>query len=263
MNTPLSHNKILPIFSQGGKMLNDIGYQIHFHPCCEILYIAQGKCSVSTSDTVFELNQDDLLILAPHTDHSQENHGFCKSLFVTFHIPEQEFSQKTRILRAPDTLVIPRIMQLISDNCDNKIYYVNDGLIYSLLCRITMIEETLNHTFDVPPPLEKALKAIDRDFANPNLMAALPSISCVSAGYLRYLFQKHLNMSPQKKLLDRRMVEARRLLRNHNLLISEIAQQCGYPNANYFARIFQKLTLCSPSKFREIEWNRLDAEIRK
>ena len=69
-------------------------------------------------------------------------------------------------------------------------------------------------------------------------------------------------MSPEKKLLDRRMAEARMLLRSHNLLISEVAVRSGYPNANYFARIFQKVTLCSPSQFREIIWNYLDAEIR-
>ena len=51
-------------------------------------------------------------------------------------------------------------------------------------------------------------------------------------------------------LQNYRMAHARRLLQQPYCDIKEVAFQCGYPDAGYFARQFKKIHLCSPTEFR-------------
>lgn len=51
-------------------------------------------------------------------------------------------------------------------------------------------------------------------------------------------------------LLDRRMFEARRLLRNSRLPVGQIARDVGFGSAAYFTRAFQKAEGMTPTQFR-------------
>ena len=59
------------------------------------------------------------------------------------------------------------------------------------------------------------------------------------------------SVSPAKYLLNLRMQEARRLLRNTNLKIYEISEVCGYKNELYFSRVFVKENGLTPRSYRQ------------
>lgn len=58
------------------------------------------------------------------------------------------------------------------------------------------------------------------------------------------------SISPANYLLNLKMQEARRLLRNTNLRIYEIAEACGYKNELYFSRVFFKENGLTPISYR-------------
>ena len=69
--------------------------------------------------------------------------------------------------------------------------------------------------------------------------------------YVSRLFGKRFGAPPQRYQIVQRMNEAKRLL----MLLPEepvrrIAQRVGYPDQNYFARIFRQTTGVSPQRFR-------------
>lgn len=253
----------LPILSQAGYVCDAIGYHLHSHPCCELVYLVAGRCQIEAEGQTFTLTPGDLFILAPNVEHDQKNLGLAENYFVTFIQLESQFNQRTRLVHLHDEPFIPRMMRLIFEMSNAKIYETNNGLLFSLLSRITMLERISGNAYDLPVPLQKALELIDAEFARPELLSTLAPQCGVSEGYLRYLFRKCLRTSPQVRLRDRRMAEARRLLHSHQYEIAEIALKCGYPNANYFTRLFHRVTHCTPTQFREIEWKKLDADIRK
>lgn len=253
----------LPLLSQAGWLRDIIGYHLHSHPGCEMIYVSEGSCRIVVSGHTYTLAKGDLIILAANAEHDQTNLGVTETFFVTFTFPEQQFNQTTRVLHFQEEPFVPRMFRLLFDMNAAKIYNTSNGLLFSLLCRIAMLERIGENLYDLPVPLQKALERIDADFARPDLLGTLAPQCGVSEGYLRYLFRKWLRTSPQVRLRDRRMAEARRLLHNHQYEIAEIAPKCGYPNANYFSRIFHSVTRCTPSQFREIEWKKLDADIRK
>lgn len=65
------------------------------------------------------------------------------------------------------------------------------------------------------------------------------------------LTKEALGRTPAQLLLDRRLLEAKRLLAHSDEQVAQIAHQLGYADAGYFARVFRRRVGQSPSAFRK------------
>ena len=72
----------------------------------------------------------------------------------------------------------------------------------------------------------------------------------VSRYHLIRLFRRQVGMTPVAYLQQRRIIEARHLLRRTGHPISEIALQCGFLSTQHFHRIFRRTTGCTPRAYR-------------
>ncbi len=64
-------------------------------------------------------------------------------------------------------------------------------------------------------------------------------------------FKNYTGYSPKQYITNLRLQNAKELLRNHSLSISDVASLVGYENQLYFSRIFHKYIGMSPSEYRE------------
>ena len=78
------------------------------------------------------------------------------------------------------------------------------------------------------------------------------------AGYLGYseayfckIFKQSFGHSFVSYLTDYRMQKAEELMRTSRLSIKEIGKTVGYPDPNYFTKVFRRVRGVSPSEFRE------------
>ena len=78
------------------------------------------------------------------------------------------------------------------------------------------------------------------------------------AGYLGYseayfckIFKQSFGHSFVSYLTDYRMQKAEDLMRTSRLSIKEIGKTVGYPDPNYFTKVFRRVRGVSPSEFRE------------
>jgi len=73
----------------------------------------------------------------------------------------------------------------------------------------------------------------------------------LSAGYISRIFAQDMGISLQEFIIQTRMHEAKRLLRETRETVVMIAEQCGFSDANYFSKVFRKHCGSSPKEFRE------------
>lgn len=91
---------------------------------------------------------------------------------------------------------------------------------------------------------------VERDFRDPAGVQHYASLLGVTPTHLSRVCRKVAGRPALDILTDRRHFEARRMLRDTNVQISEIARQCGFASAAYFTRAFRSRSGQSPSEFR-------------
>ena len=72
-----------------------------------------------------------------------------------------------------------------------------------------------------------------------------------SPAYLNVLFKQEMKVTIKQYLSSYRLDRARRLLEDDYFKVTEIAEKCGYTNANYFAKVFREAMGMTPAEFRK------------
>lgn len=72
----------------------------------------------------------------------------------------------------------------------------------------------------------------------------------ISPKYLWRLFNSRLGISPQRYLIELRVLHASKLLQSTSLKVADIARSSGYENALTFTQIFKKYTGRTPTEYR-------------
>ena len=109
--------------------------------------------------------------------------------------------------------------------------------------------DAFQHT-DVSWRLERALEYI-RDHITEDLpINTVAEAAGIGAQHLSRLFREELDTNFVKFVTERRMDMACRLLDSTTLGVAEIADRCGFTDANYFAKVFRKSRGLSPGDYR-------------
>lgn len=72
-----------------------------------------------------------------------------------------------------------------------------------------------------------------------------------SPAYLNVLFKQEMKITVKQYLSNYRLERSKRLLEKDFDKVTEIAQKCGYANANYFAKVFREATGMTPAEYRK------------
>jgi AraC family transcriptional regulator len=98
--------------------------------------------------------------------------------------------------------------------------------------------------------LRKVEEFMRENLASTLTLDALAREAGVSRFHLLKLYKKIYGQPPLKRLTSLRMEEAKRLLKNRNETITDIAAKCGYENPSHFATAFRRMVGVSPGSYR-------------
>ena len=74
-----------------------------------------------------------------------------------------------------------------------------------------------------------------------------------SVSYVSHLFKSKTGTSINKYLTQIRIAQAKKLLSDSGLSISEISDPCGFCDSDYFIYVFGKITGITPKKYRNLK----------
>jgi AraC-like DNA-binding protein len=98
--------------------------------------------------------------------------------------------------------------------------------------------------------VEQAIKYINSHYMEQLTIPKLAEQYGLGSKQFAYLFQKHVNMSPNEYLISQRVSRAKELLCTTTCSVSEVSDCVGYSDPYYFSKLFKKRTGISPSALR-------------
>jgi two-component system response regulator YesN len=98
--------------------------------------------------------------------------------------------------------------------------------------------------------IQKIKQYIETHYDQNLSLKSIAAIFYMNPVYLGQLFKKTYGVYFNEFLLQTRMQEAKRLLRQTGLRVYEIADKIGYNNADYFVTQFEKVERKTPSEYR-------------
>lgn len=107
---------------------------------------------------------------------------------------------------------------------------------------------------EASPPhdrLQASLRYLNRHYAEPLRLETLASMEYLSVSRYSALFRRTTGRSPQQYLIELRLRNARELLLQTDLSVSEVARSVGYEDALYFSRLFRRHFGAPPKSVRD------------
>ncbi|MFW5983067.1 MAG: response regulator transcription factor [bacterium] len=127
----------------------------------------------------------------------------------------------------------------------DQLYSTLESFIYTFFFEATQFKDD-----DI---ISKIKKYIDSNLSSDLGTSEIANVFFFNPSYLSQLFKKHTHMTLSKYIEKQRIEKACTLLTNFDMLISEVADEVGYNDANYFSKVFYKIMKLTPSEFRKIK----------
>lgn len=99
--------------------------------------------------------------------------------------------------------------------------------------------------------IQSIYEYIDKNFQNPIGLTNVSEYVSRNPSYVSRLIKQCTGKNFSQILLNRRVEEAKKLLRTTSLKVNQIAEQVGYPNIQYFNRVFSGQVNMSPGEYRK------------
>ncbi|MDR2900401.1 MAG: response regulator [Treponema sp.] len=108
---------------------------------------------------------------------------------------------------------------------------------------------SLRYSGKFPLPLMNAMEYVHEHYAEPIQLSSAAEAAKVSSTYLSRLFSEYIQCTFIDYVTALRIEEAEKLIREARMNIKEVAFAVGFQDANYFSKIFRKITGLPPSLY--------------
>jgi len=100
-------------------------------------------------------------------------------------------------------------------------------------------------------PVLYALQYIGENYSQKVTTAKVARDCGLSSSRLAQLFRSTVGRSFKELLIQRRLIEAKKMLQQTNLTVYQVMNECGFTDSSYFNRAFVNHAGCSPGVFRK------------
>jgi len=220
----------------------------HSHPCWEIIYRLSGKTDTLIGRQTYPLNEGDLILIPPETEHSDEPEDIFSDLVI--HVDFLDFSD-VLILHDYDGNVRMLMQMLHRVLLENEYNHINiaNGLmevICQYLKRLTVSVYKNPFVYKLKNSIYANMEQAEFDLTGEIEKTGF------HPDYVRRCFKAETGKTPLAYLTWLRINKAKQLLVQHiGISIENIAAQCGFLDSFYFSTCFKKHTGMAPMQYRK------------
>lgn len=248
----------------------DVSKGPHFHLLPELFIQVSGISRMEFPDEAIKSLPEAILIVprgVPHEEFAQDYRGpFCNLVFAygredlhlhAAYMGEQGKPQakKFEIMATDSSIALHRhldeIVAIKERDHNTKSLAIKGLLLAHLVCLLDCLTRPAPRQSSEPLKIGQCRQLILQHLAMPELSVRhLAQLIACSPDYLSNLFCRSTGVTITKYINNLRIQQARTLLEDSTMNISEIAWACGYSDPGYFARLFIRATSRSPKAYR-------------
>ena len=257
-------NKELPLFVNCGACVNTIQQNInkndHGRLDYYLIYLVSGQLKdIITSDNVL-VRPGEVIVIPPNTPWKFQ----CTGEHIYFYCVHFTGAEVESILNEYKIELFPKVNKTsISNEIPKRFHRLFDGFskkdrfktkdlasyLDGILIEVARAIE--NEEFD-KSTLSKSIRYINEFYTTIIKIATLAKMENMCVTLYNKHFKRIMGMPPTKYIIKLRMQYACELLSNSQMQINEIANMCGYKDANFFIRVFKESLGYSPLAYRRL-----------
>lgn len=147
------------------------------------------------------------------------------------------------------------IKQFINEYESKKVNYQDILNSLSLIITNKLIRDLLNikekeDFVSSKYQIEKVEQYIQQNYSNKLSVKSLADVANMSISHFERVFKEEIGKTPSEYVLYVRIEKAKKLLKNDNKNITDIALECGFSSNAYFSSSFQKSVGKTPSQYK-------------
>lgn len=237
------------------------------------LNLQQTDYIITTEETSTEefinkpsFHEDDF-ILALRTGNTKKIIKLLNTYFDNIKIEENNFN-KMAVYFTMDRIIIRSFETLFQLNSKKTYLKMNELQIMESIYQAgsidkirSIVENTVlkisniiseQETTSRNTTITRIKELVENEYQKPLSMKYIAEKVYINHVYLGQLFKKETGMSLNDYINKVRINKAKKLLRNSNSMIYQIAEQVGFSDSQYFSLVFKKLVGLSPKQYKEM-----------
>lgn len=243
----------------------------------ELVYIDRSELLVVSGEQTFPMAAGELLIHAPGEYHALLGNGISAANVMTVIFPckspamEAFRGRRLRPNTAQRALLKDLLKEIrnsfsnrLDDPLDHRLVRAEDSpigseqmiamylleLLLSLLRQIHRPQQ-VDKTLGSVPMLDGMVAYMAQNLSAKMSLELLAREFHVSPSYIKRLFAQYKQMGAMRFFTGLKIEQAKKLLRERETNVSQIAEDLGYDNSSYFCNQFKKHTGMSPTEYRK------------
>jgi signal transduction histidine kinase/CheY-like chemotaxis protein len=190
-------------------------------------------------------------------------HEIVDLVLLDLQMPEMDGFEVLEAMRTVEsTSKIPVIVVTGKILTETEMERLNQGVAAVLAKGLFSIEETIGHistaleqkrriSAEAKRLVRLAMVYLQKNYSEPISRRDIAKHIGITEDHLTYCFRQELGITPIHYLQRYRINQAKRLLKESNQTITEIAFNVGFSDSGYFSRIFRREIGMSPEMFRQ------------
>lgn len=258
--------KNLPVYLTGiggtewqGHIIREDGYYWH-----QILFCSGGSGILKYDSVSSRITNNCIFFLPadyPHEYYPEETKWDTRYVAFDGHgcydILSELNMTEPMVIRVDDAGSMKRLYDKIFVALkSDKVYgnYTCSGLVYSYILEFHRLasDSAVKGGAEKSNILMPALNYIDENFRSDFSITALAEISGVSQQYLCRIFKQTMNLRPNEYITRRRLTEAKKLLCETDMPVSEVSARSGFSDTGYFCTVFRRYEAMTPIEYRKM-----------
>ncbi|WP_337044118.1 AraC family transcriptional regulator [Emticicia sp. 17c] len=237
------------------------------------IYLTEGEAIMKIGSETYRIVKDECLVVAAGQVFSFDNLDINKGYLFNFHddfiigrlakkdlLKDFEFlrvwgNPKITLGRQISGFVEQLLERLLRDYSDNGLKNTDllQSYLLALLSEINLIDKATARPSSIKTMgiSNRFRELLFSHIRTKHLVSDYASLLNITANHLNKSVKAATGKSPTKWIDETIVLEAKVLLYQSNLSISEIAAEVGLLDQSYFSRLFKKYEGISPSEFRK------------